>query len=193
MGKFFSRIRTPGGDPTNASWSNISGFYGLMIFLIAIPFVLIVALVWITGLIGFSPYILAGFLALLAVAVYRLYRHWGRFKEKLAAHSSQVSDLMREAAREGKNMEVSLLHGMFTLRYGSQPGWPAALPPSRLPPLALEGPESLIAQAPSAPTWLNPERLREELEEFHRLRNAGVISPEEFDRIKAGLLEKMAS
>jgi len=193
MGRFFSRIKIPAGDPTNASWGNITSFYSLLIFLLIIPFVLIVALVWITGILGFSPYILAGFVGLLALVIYRVYRHWGRVKEKLAAHSREVSDLVREAAREGKNVEVSLLNGLFTLRYGGPLGWPAALPPSRSQPLALEGPAGMGAEDSSAATWLNPTRLREELEEYHRLRNAGVISSEEFDRIKAGLLEKIAT
>ncbi len=190
MGKFFSRFKTEPGDPTNASWGNVAGFYSLLLFLIAIPFVLIVALVWLTGILGFNAYIFAGFAVLFGLGIWRLYRGWGRFKERLAAQGSEMSDLMREAARNGKNMEVSLLNGFITLRCGGQ-GYPVALPPAARQPLALEGPDSLVVEAQEVKVWLTPERVREELEEFHRLRDSGVISPEEFDRIKAGLLEKM--
>ena len=73
MGKFFSRFKFKEADPTGASWGNISNFYGLLIFLITIPFVLIVALVWLTGILGFNAYIFAGFAVLLAIAVKRAY------------------------------------------------------------------------------------------------------------------------
>jgi predicted Zn-dependent peptidase len=41
--------------------------------------------------------------------------------------------------------------------------------------------------------WLPPERLREELEGFVRLRDEGVISAEEFDRLKASLLQRVSA
>ena len=50
MGKFFSRFKSEGADATVSSWGNLANFYSLMIFLIAIPFVLIVALVLLTGI-----------------------------------------------------------------------------------------------------------------------------------------------
>ncbi len=34
---------------------------------------------------------------------------------------------------------------------------------------------------------------REELEEFIKLRDSGVISPEEFDRIKSSLLQRISA
>jgi hypothetical protein len=193
MGKFFSRYKVQEPDPTKASWGNIAGFYSLLSFLIAIPFVLIVALVWLTGILGFNAYIFAGFAVLCGLAIWRLYRKWGQFKARMAAQSGEMQDIMREAARNGKNVEVSLLNGLVTLRYGGQGGWPAGLPQGQREPLALEGPDSVVleAEAITAPT-LNPERLREELAEFHRLLDAGVINSEEFDRIKAGLLQKIA-
>ncbi len=65
MKKFFTRFKTKEPDPTNASWGNVASFYSLLLFLIAIPFVLIVALVWLSGIMGFNAYIFAGFAALL--------------------------------------------------------------------------------------------------------------------------------
>ncbi|MEW6386528.1 MAG: SHOCT domain-containing protein [Thermodesulfobacteriota bacterium] len=192
MGRFFSRFKTQGSDPTNASWVNITSFYSLLIFLMVIPFVLIVALVWITGILGFSAWIFAGFLAVCAWVGWRLYRGWGRFKAKVTAQGGEFQDLMREAAKNGKDMEISLLNGLFTLRYGGAGAWPAPLPLSRHQPLALEGPAT-IRTNPEGTQELPPERLREELAEFLRLRDSGVISPEEFDRIKTGLLQRISA
>lgn len=193
MKKYFSRFKTMEPDPTNASWGNVASFYSLLIFLIAIPFVLIVALVWLTGILGFNAYIFAGFAVLLLIAIWRLYRGWGRFKERLAAQSAEVQDLMREAAKTGANMEVSLMRGLFTVRYHGQGGMlPEALPPGRPAPLALMGPV-MEAEATEVPPPLPPERFREELAEFLRLRDEGVITAEEFDRIKESLMQRITA
>ena len=194
MKKFFTRVKTKEEpDPTNANWGNVVSFYSLLIFLIAIPFVLIVALVWLTGILGFNAYIFAGFAVLLAVAVWRLVKGWSRFKQRLAAQGSEVQDLMREAAKTGANMEVSVMNGLFTVRYHGRGGLlPEALPPGRPAPLALEGP-ILEAEAAEVHPPLPPERIREELSEFLRLREEGVITSEEFDRLKTSLLQRITA
>jgi hypothetical protein len=191
MGKFFSRFKYKEDDPTGASWGNISNFYGLLIFLITIPFVLIVALVWLTGILGFNAYIFAGFAVLLAIAIWRAYRGWGRFKQRMAAQGSDFQDMVREATASGKDVEISLLNGVLTLRYQGRGNWPEAFPQARAP-LALEGP-TLEAETVEVSTVLPPERIREELAEFLRLRDEGVITAEEFDRIKTGLLERISA
>ena len=193
MKKFFTRFKTKEPDPTNASWGNIAGFYSLLLFLTAIPFVLIVALVWLTGILGFNAYIFAGFAVLLAVVVWRLYRGWGRLKQRLAAQGGEFQDLMREAAKTGSNMEVSVMNGLFTVRYHGRGGLlPEGLPPGRETPLALTGPV-LEAEATEVPPPLPPERIRAELAEFLRLRNEGVITAEEFDRLKTSLLQRLSA
>ncbi|MDD2902293.1 MAG: SHOCT domain-containing protein [Syntrophales bacterium] len=192
MGKFFSKFKPAPADPAVSTWSNLSQFYSLLVFLIAVPFVLIVALVWLTGILGFNLYIFAGFAVLCAFAIWRLVRKWSSIKAKMANQASNLHDIMREAAKDGKDVEVSLLNGVVTLRYRGQQGLeslPAAIPP---PPLALAAPAHLVTPAEESPP-LKPERLREELEEFVRLRDTGVISPEEFDRIKASLLQRMSA
>ena len=198
MGKFFSRFKKDPVDASVSSLGNMANFYSLLIFLIAIPFVLIIALVWVTGILGFNAYIFAGFAALLAYIVWRLYRRWGVIKAKMAAQTGDFQDLMREATQSGKDVEISLMNGVFTLRYsGAHSLTQATLPAGRPQPLALAGPLSLegdtAAAAADPHAWLPPERLREELEEFIKLREEGVISPEEFDRIKASLLQRMSA
>jgi len=194
MGKFFSRFKKDPVDPGVSSLGNMANFYSLLIFLIAIPFVLIIALVWVTGILGFNAYIFAGFACLLGYIVWRLYRRWGAIKAKMAAQTGDFQDLMREATQSGKDVEISLMNGIFTLRYaGAHSLTQASLPNGRPQPLALAGPPTLEGEAAEPHTWLPPERLREELEEFIKLRDDGVISPEEFDRIKASLLQRMSA
>jgi hypothetical protein len=194
MGKFFSRFKKDPVDPGVSSVGNMANFYSLLIFLIAIPFVLIIALVWVTGILGFNAYIFAGFACLLGYAVWRVYRRWGIIKAKMAAQTGDFQDLMREATASGKDVEISLMNGIFTLRYAGAHGLTqASLPNGRPQPLALTGPLTLEGEAPEPRAWLPPERLREELEEFIKLRDDGVISPEEFDRIKASLLQRMSA
>ena len=194
MGKFFSRFKKDPVDSSVSSLGNLANFYSLLIFLIAIPFILIVALVWLTTVIGFSAWIFAGFVGLCAYIVWRLYRRWGVIKAKMAAQTGDFQDLMREATKSGKDVEISLMNGIFTLRYsGAHSLTQASLPGGRPQPLALAGPLNLESEAADPHAWLPPERLREELEEFIKLRDDGVISPEEFDRIKASLLQRLSA
>ncbi len=192
MGKFFSRFKPDSADPSVSSFANLANFYSLLIFLIAIPFVLIVLLVWLTSFLGLTVWIFAAFAAVCALIGWRLYRRWGSLKAKMAAQGSQFQDLMREASQSGKNVEISLLNGALTLRYHGQEGLPAILP-GRPQPLALAAPLTLDAEAEEVLPYLPPERFREELEGFVRLRDDGVISPEEFDRLKASLLQRISA
>jgi hypothetical protein len=193
MGKFFSRFKKDPPDPAVSSLGNLANFYSLLIFLIAIPFILIIALVWLTGVLGFSAWIFAGFAGLCGYIVWRFYRRWNDIKAKMAAQTGDFQDLMREATKSGKDVEISLMNGAFTLRYTGANRLATALPAGRLQPLALAGPAEMEAETLNACAWLPPERLREELEEFLRLRDEGVISSEEFDRIKASLLQRMSA
>ena len=193
MGKFFSRFKKDSVDPGVASLGNLANFYSLMIFLIAIPFILIVALVWLTGVLGFSAWIFAGFAGLCAYIVWRLFRRWNDIKAKMAAQTGDFHDLMREATQNGKDVELSLMNGVVTLRYTGANRLAQALPAGSGQPLALVAPEVMEPEGAEAHAWLPPERLREELEEFIRLRDEGVISPEEFDRIKTSLLQRMSA
>ncbi len=116
-GQIFSRFKKDPVDASVSSLGNMANFYSLLIFLIAIPFVLIIALVWVTGILGFNAYIFAGFACLLGYIVWRLYRRWGIIKAKMAAQTGDFQDLMREATQSGKDVEISLMNGIFTLRY----------------------------------------------------------------------------
>ncbi len=184
---YFTRSKEREVLPPVTSWANLSTFYSLLIFLIAIPFVLIVALVWLTGVLGFSAWIFLGFAAICLYLGWRLYRHWGRLKAKLASQGREMHEMMKEAAAAGKDVEISMLNGFVTLRYRGNDTLPA-LPPSR--PLALAAPAAAEVEAEPV---LPPSQVREELNEFMRLRDSGVISPEEFERIKAGLLQRISA
>jgi hypothetical protein len=190
MKKFFERVKTQGEAPQIASFSNMMTFYSLLFILLAIPFVLIVALVWLTGVIGFSTWIFAG-LAVIALFIgWRVYRRWQILKARLATQGSEVGDLVKEATRSGKDIEVSLLNGLMTFRYGGR----RHSSPLRLaaPHLALEAPEGLDVETVEAVSISDavgePGRLRQELEGFLRLRDSGVISSEEFEAIKNRLM-----
>jgi membrane protein implicated in regulation of membrane protease activity len=193
MRKFFSKVTPDPADPAVSTLGNLANFYSLLIFLIAVPFILIVALVWLTGILGFSAWIFAGFAVLCLFIVWRIYRRWGQFKSKVAAQSDDFQDLMRQANQAGKDVEISLMNGVLTLRYKGQDRLANALPAGASQPLALEAPYVAEGTEAAPPAFLPPERLREELEEFIRLRDEGVISTEEFDRIKASLLQRLSA
>ncbi len=191
MKKFFERVSTKGEAPQIASFSNMMTFYSLLFVLLAIPFVLIVALVWLTGVIGFSTYIFLFLGALAALVGWRVYRRWRVFKARLAAQGAEMSDIVKEATRTGKDVEVSVMNGLLTFRYhGRRGNAPLVL---AAPPLALEAPGEVVigAEAGNGDAW-QASRLRQELEGFLRLRDSGVISQEEFEAIKNRLMAKFA-
>jgi hypothetical protein len=192
MKRFFERVKTQGEAPQIASFSNMMTFYSLLFFLLAIPFVLIVALVWLTGVIGFSTWIFAGLGVIAAFVCWRIYRRWQILKARLAAQGSEVGDIVKEATRSGKDIEVSLLNGLMTFRYqGKRHPAPLQL---AAPHLALAAPEGLDVETVEAlnisDALSEPGRLRQELEGFLRLRESGVISSEEFEAIKSRLMER---
>jgi hypothetical protein len=194
MKKFFERVRTQGEAPQIASFSNMMTFYSLLFFLLTIPFVLIVSLVWLTGVIGFSTWIIAALGVIGLLVSWRIYRRLQKFKARLATHGSEVGDIVKEATKSGKDIEVSLLNGLLTFRYqGKRPAGPLQL---AAPHLALAAPEDLeieTVEAVSVAESLNgPGRLRQELEGFLRLRDSGVISSEEFEAIKNRLMENFS-
>ena len=194
MKRFFERVSTKGETPQIASFSNMMTFYSLLFFLLTIPFVLIVALVWLTGVIGFSAWIIAALTAIAGFMAWRLYRSWQKLKSRLAAQSSEVGDIVKEATKSGKDIEVTLLNGLLTFRYQGK----RYLAPLQLdaPPLALEAPPGLEVETVEAVSindaLSEPGRLRQELEGFLRLRDSGVISPEEFEAIKCRLMERFS-
>ncbi len=193
MGRFFSRMKKDSPDASVSSWGNLANFYSLLIFLIAIPFFLIIGLSLVAGILGASAYIFAVFAVFCTLGGWRLYRRWGVIKAKMAAQGSDLQDIMRDAAKSGKDVEVSLMNGMLTLRYRGQDRLANALPAGLPQRLALEAPPELEVAPLEIHPSLAPERLREELEEFTKLRESGVISPEEFDRIKASLLQRISA
>lgn len=194
MKKFFERVKTQGEAPQIASFSNMMTFYSLLFFLMAIPFVLIVGLVWLTGVIGFSTWIIAALGVIGVFISWRIYRRLQKFKARMATHGSEVGDIVKEATKSGKDIEVSLLNGLLTFRYHGkrQPG-PLQL---AAPPLALAAPEDQEAETVEAMSITDslsePVRLRQELEGFLRLRDSGVISSDEFEAIKSRLMERFA-
>jgi len=194
MKKFFERVSTKGEAPQIASFANMMTFYSLLFVLLAIPFVLIVALVWLTGVIGFSTYIFLFLGAVAAFISWRVYRRWQLFKAKLAAQGAEMGDIVKEAARQGKDVEVSLMNGLLTFRYQGRRSAPPL--PLAAAPLALAAPLELDEANMDAPAsgaeWQAPSRLRQELEGFLRLREAGVISAEEFEAIKSRLMARFA-
>ena len=192
MKKFFERVKTQGEVPQIASFSNMMTFYSLLFFLLAIPFVLIVSLVWLTGVIGFSTWIIAALGVIGLLVSWRVYRRLQKFKARLATHGSEVGDIVKEATKSGKDIEVCLLNGLLTFRYqGKRHPGPLQL---TAPSLALPAPEDLEAETVEAmsitDSWSEPGRLRRELEGFLRLRDSGVISSEEFEAIKSRLMER---
>jgi hypothetical protein len=192
MKRFFERVKTQGEAPQIASFSNMMTFYSLLFFLLAIPFVLIVALVWLTGVIGFSTWIFAGMGVIAAFIGWRVYRAWQKLKARMAAQSSEVGDIVKEATKSGKDIEVTLLNGLLTFRYqGKRHPSPLQL---AAPHLALAAPEGLDVETVEVVSigdaLSEPGRLRLELEGFVRLRDSGVISSEEFEAIKSRLMER---
>lgn len=158
--------------------SSIGLFYLIIIGLFAVPLLAAFVVVLIKGVIDFRYFIYVGgllaFLLLLVLLVRFLRRSWGRMRRDTFAAGQEIRGKMGA----GEAVQVSVLKGLLTFTYGGRSGEShPALTGGKAPRLL---PESTApAKSPDLVT---------QLRELSELRNEGVISDAEFEKIKARLI-----
>ncbi len=124
--------------------------------------------VFLGGMMQYMGWILLGGLGILGLSAY-----W--FIRRLRREGKSLKETLRSPVFRGRNVEVSLLGGMATLKLDQQDGRPEkAIEAERLqPPLQLEDPDTA--------------RIRE-INELARLLEKDLITLDEFNRAKQRLL-----
>lgn len=134
-----------------------------LIFLAALG----VVVVFLGGMMQYMGYILLGGLGIFGLSAYLFIR-------RLRREGKSLKDTLRSPVFRGRNVEVSLLGGMATLKLDQQGGrQEKAIEAGHPPPLQLEDPETA--------------RIRE-INDLARLLEKELITRDEFNKAKQRLL-----
>ncbi|MFO7767316.1 MAG: SHOCT domain-containing protein [Pelovirga sp.] len=142
----------------------------ILLFHIVLIVGLIGAVILFKGIYDLRWWILAGGLLLIGASAYFFYR-------RVKAGKRRLRDMMNDPAFHNRNLEISLLGGMATLRVGHPDH-----PPNQ-PRMIDVSPDSAVKQLP-APS----SRKIAELSELNHMLEQGLITKEEFLRLKEDIL-----
>lgn len=159
--------------------SSLGLFYIILIGLFAIPLLAAFVVVLIKGVIDMRYAILYGGIAIALLAAFFLIRYALRSYRRVRADGFHTGRTVRENMNRGEPVQISVFKGLLTFTYGGgrhHGGGPM--------PHSLEGPSpaGLLPEAPSPPDVVT------QLKELSALKNDGIVSESEFQRIKDRLL-----
>lgn len=160
--------------------SQVGLFYLLIIAFFAVPLLGAFVIVLIRGVVDFRYAILLGGVVLLGIALFWLVQFFRKVFWKIRQDGAGTHREMREKMRRGEQVQISVFNGLISLSYG---GSPTALPSPEntgLTPPLLPHETEQHAQKPD---------LIGQLKELSELRQQGVIDEDEFQKIKARLIE----
>ena len=142
----------------------------ILIFHVALIVGLIGSVILFKGIYDLRWWILAVGLVLIGVSGYYFYR-------RAKAGKRRLRDMINDPAFHNRNLEISLLGGMATLRVGHQDN------PHNQPRMIDVSPDGETKQLPPPSS-----RQIAELSELNRMLEQGLITKEEFLRLKQDIL-----
>ncbi len=143
--------------------------YGILVLHVALLILVGVAVVFFRGVVEYMPWILGGGALLVIASGVFFYR-------KIKKNGEQLREVLNDPVFRGRAVEVKLLGGVATVRLGQ----PSGIEPPDV--ISLEG---------GAPVQMleDPETARlRHLEQLASMLDKGLLSPEEFERLKKELL-----
>jgi len=179
------------------AWAgNLAIFYLLLLALIAIPFLVLFVILSIRAALDYHLWILVGILVLLAAAVFVVIQRRKQIRNRLEEDKKDVMEVIRTAAREGHNVNISFLHGLVRLDYrssnydhrllqGTTLGQLKALPMD----IQTDEPAKVVVIEQENPSKARPVSIAEELEKLTGLFDRGVLTEAEFQELKERLLK----
>jgi hypothetical protein len=158
--------------------SSLGLFYIILIGLFAIPLLAAFVVVLIKGVIDLKYAIIYGGVAVGILAVFFLARYLLKTYRRVRRDGYQTGQTVREKMKQGEPVQISVFKGMLTFTYGGRYHGGGPMPPT------LEGPSpaGFLPEAPSPPDVVT------QLKELSNLKNDGIVSESEFQRIKDRLL-----
>lgn len=160
--------------------SSIGLFYIIIIGLFAIPLLAAFVVVLIQGLVDLKYAIIYGGIAISVLAAFLLVRYLLKFYRRIRTDGIQTSRAVRKKMTRGEPVQISVFKGLLTFTYGGRHYGAGPLPPS------IEGP----APAGFLPEPTQPPDVVTQLRELSALKNDGIVSENEFQQIKARLIQE---
>lgn len=162
--------------------SNLGLFYLIIIALFGIPLLGTFVVVLIKGVIGLQYFIIPLAMLILGLAIVYGLRGLRRLKRQVHPHGQQMMDAAEKGTIGSNPIQISILNGLFSLSYGK-----SAAPLERSCASRLK-PSKQLSLSPPPPHDVDGDVLGQ-LKELAALRKAGDIDDQEFERLKARLIE----
>ena len=161
--------------------SQVGLFYLLIIAFFAVPLLGAFVIVLIKGVVDFRYAILLGGVLLLGIALFGLVQFLRKLFWKIRQDGVSTHQEMREKMRQGEQVQLSILNGLISFSYG---GGVKALPGGHEDG---SGPSALLPHVGEQKG--QTQDLIVQLKELSELKKQGVIDEDEFQKIKARLIE----
>lgn len=158
--------------------SSLGLFYIILIGLFAIPLLAAFVVVLIKGVIDFKNAIIYGGVAVGILAAFFLARYLLKTYRRIRRDGHQTGQTVREKMKGGEPVQISVFKGLLTFTYGGRYPGGGPTPPS----LGGPSPAGFLPEPPAPPDVVT------QLKELSTLKNDGVVSESEFQRIKNRLL-----
>ena len=178
-----------------ASWMGSFGiFYLIVMGLISIPLVVVMVVLFIRTMFAYRIWVLAGLGCLVLLAVLFIIRRRRRIAGRFDREKEDLMEVIRAAAREGHNVNVSFMHGLIRLDYEGRAAHerPLIQAPARTAIKALPM-ESADGMDDAGNFDAKPISVADELEKLHDLLERGIVSEAEFQELKELLMKDSRS
>ncbi|MDM8524620.1 SHOCT domain-containing protein [Desulfococcaceae bacterium HSG8] len=157
--------------------SNLGIFYIIIVGFFAVPLLGAFVVVLIKGVVDLRYFIIIGGVLLSVIALYALIKFLQRMFRKIRQDGFAANQEIKEKMGQGEPVQISVFNGLLTLNYGGRQHT-NALPFQENP--ALPNPMTEKQQQPSD--------LVTQIRGLADLREKGVITEDEFQKIKAKLI-----
>jgi uncharacterized membrane protein YuzA (DUF378 family) len=196
--KHKSRVSSTDSGIGFFSWmGNLAAFYLILLAMISIPFLVLVAILFIRTFMDYYIWILVGIAAVLTVTLFFLIRHRKQIRKQFEQEKKDLMQIIRTAAREGHDVNISFLRGLISLDYlgskndgrllgGSKRGQIKALPLTS----SHTEPNEVVTE--DRPQMRTPS-VGSELEKLSGLFEKGLLTEAEYQELKEHVIESKSS
>jgi Ca2+/Na+ antiporter len=183
------------------SWmGNLAVFYVTLLALISIPFLVLALILFFQTVIYYHVWILVGIATVIAVALLFFIRRRKQIREQYEAEKKDVMKIIRSAAQEGHNVNISFMRGLISLDYRGSNNDGRLLEGSKLSqlkalPLNTSGNESeeiMLDNSKDLSETQTPG-IASELEKLSGLLEKGLLTEAEYQELKTRLIDHKLS
>jgi hypothetical protein len=175
---------------------NLAVFYSLLLVMISIPFLILIVILCIRTFMDYHVWILVGMALVITVILLLLIWRRKQIHQQYEEQKKEVMEIIRTAAREGHDVNISFLRGLISLDYqgsnhhgrlleSSKRGNLKALPPNISDNKHHEIVSDYSEDLSEVPTL----HIASELEKLSGLLSQGLLTEAEYQELKTRLID----